>query len=239
MKQKILALLAPWPCCELAAIPIKRLAERERLFFTALMPQATTSIVLAHHVAVEGEWTWYSTADRGEHCDADDHLRAVCTTIHDELIAHEHEAQLVKYPGESGLQFRFVAEAAGLGRIGTNAFLFHLNWGPWVHLRVMATTAALELRPESSGGEFCDACGLCISECPAQAISEDAFSGLQCRSYRKAKGEYDPRGPDGLLPYCERCIRVCPKGDQPVPRGVNKRTVEPGNALGRRLRDGR
>lgn len=60
----------------------------------------------------------------------------------------------MKYPGESGLQFRFVAEAAGLGRVGTNAFLFHPAWGPWVHLRVMATTAELEVRPKLSGEQF-------------------------------------------------------------------------------------
>ncbi|MGD9162223.1 MAG: hypothetical protein PVG39_27685 [Desulfobacteraceae bacterium] len=127
-------------------------------------------------------------------------------------------AELVKYPGISGLQFRFVAEAAGLGSIGNNAFLFHPLWGPWIHLRVMGTTAEIDLNPEQSGDQVCDECGLCISECPAQAISEGSFNGLQCRSYRKARGEYNPRYPDGLLPYCKRCILICPKGDLPVPR---------------------
>jgi len=204
--------------CNLAAVPIQGLAERERRFFASFMPDAVMAIVMAHHVMTEEEWTWYSTASSGDRCDADDHLRILCEVIRDQLVKEGFRSQLVKYPGESGLQFRFVAEAAGLGKIGTNAFLFHPEWGPWAHLRVMATTAKLDLRSELSGDQFCDACGLCISECPACAISQNTFQGLQCRSYRKAKGEYEPRGPEGLLPYCLRCVWVCPKGKQPTPR---------------------
>ena len=86
------------------------------------------------------------------------------------------------------------------------------------HLRVMGTTAELDLRPRLTGDQFCDECGLCISECPAGAISDTSFQGLQCRAYRAARGEYEPHGPDGLLPYCKRCIWICPIGEQPVPR---------------------
>lgn len=219
-------IIEPWPCCSLASVPIAGLAERERQFFTSFMPEAVTSIVLGHHIVTEEEWTWYSIGDRGERCDADDHLRHVCEAIRNELENQGHDAKLVKYPGESGLQFRFVAEAADLGRIGTNAFLFHPAWGPWVHLRVMATTAEFDLNAKLSGDQLCDECGLCISECPAQAISEKSFQGLQCRSYRKARGEYDPHGPDGLLPYCKRCVWICPKGKQLVPRVADERIVE-------------
>jgi ferredoxin len=84
----------------------------------------------------------------------------------------------------------------------------------------MGTTAEIDLHPKLSGDQFCDECGLCVSECPAQAISEGSFQGLQCRSYRKARGEYNPQDPDGLLPYCKRCILICPKGDLPIPRKV-------------------
>jgi len=209
-------------CCNLAAVPVRALAERERQFFASFMPDAVTAIVMAHHVVTEEEWTWYSNASSGDRCDADDHLRSICEVISDQLVKEGFRAQLVKYPGESGLQFRFVAEAAGLGRIGTNAFLFHPEWGPWVHLRVMATTARSDLRSELSGDQFCDGCGLCISECPAYAISQNTFQGLQCRSYRKARGEYEPHGPEGLLPWCLRCAWVCPKGKQPIPRVRNE-----------------
>jgi epoxyqueuosine reductase QueG len=227
MNEIIQRLAQAWPCCTLASVRVACLLEREKDFFVDFMPEAITAIVLLHHVTTEEEWTWYVTGDGEERCDADDHLRDLALTIKDALEQEGHDAKLVKYPGVSGLQFRFVAEAAGLGSIGTNAFLFHPAWGPWVHLRVMGTTAEVDLRPKLSGDQFCDECGLCISECPAQAISDTSFQGLQCRSYRKARGEYDPRGPDGLLPWCKRCIWICPKGKQPVPRADNERTVEP------------
>ncbi len=204
-------------CCNLAAVPVQALAERERWFFASFMPDAVTAVVLAHHVVTEEEWTWYSTGGCEEHCAADDHLRSLCEAIRDQLVQKGYRAVLVTYPG-SGLQFRLVAEAAGLGKIGTNTFLFHPVWGPWVHLRVIGTTAAVDLRPEMSGEQFCDECDLCIYECPASAISENEFQGLQCRSYRKAKGEYEPRGPEGLLPWCLRCVWICPKGEQPRSR---------------------
>jgi len=214
------------PCCKLAAVPVQVLPERERQFFASFMPDAFTAIVMAHHVVTEEEWTWYTTPGGVERCDADDHLRGLCERIKDQLVKQGYKAKLVKYPGESGLQFRFVAEIAGLGRIGTNAFLFHPAWGPWVHLRVMGTTAKLDLGQELSGDQFCDACGVCISECPAQAISQNTFEGLQCRSYRKVRGEYEPHGPAGLLPYCKRCVWVCPKGKHPIPGVRYEGTVE-------------
>jgi epoxyqueuosine reductase QueG len=217
MNDTILQIVEHWPCCSPASVPIFALADRERYFFASFMPKAITAIVLSHHVVTEEEWTWYDIDNGRERCDADDHARNVCLAIKNELGKRGHDAQLVKYPGESGLQFRFVAEAAGLGVIGTNAFLFHPVWGPWVHLRVMGTTAELDLHPKLSGDQFCDECGLCISECPVQAISTHTFYGLQCRSYRKGKGEYEPHGPEGLLPWCKRCILICPKGKSPIP----------------------
>ena len=113
------------PCCNLAAVPVQILAKREGKFFASFMPDAVTAIVVTHHVVTEEEWTWYSTVSSGERCDADDHLRDLCEAIREQLVKQGYHAKLVKYPGESGLRFRFVAEVAGLGRIGTNAFLFH------------------------------------------------------------------------------------------------------------------
>ncbi len=200
-----------------ASVKIANLQERERKFFDNFMPEAATAIVLLHHVTTEQEWTWYATACGGQRCDADDHLLDLCEAIESELTKHGHDSGLVQYPKASGLQFRIVAQACGLGVIGTNAFLFHPEWGPWVHLRVMGTTAELELQPAPTGDELCDQCGLCVTECPARAISDDAFEGLRCRAYRKSRGEYEPHGPNGLLPYCKRCVLVCPKGELPVP----------------------
>ncbi len=218
MNDDLVYLLDAWPCCTFATVRIPDLPEWERSFFADFMPAACTAIVLGHHVTTEEEWTWYATEAGGEHCAADDHARGLCEMIKAELIQSGHETEIVKYPETSGLQFRHVAQVAGLGAIGMNAFLFHPMWGPWIHLRVVATTAKLDIHPKITGDQICNQCTLCITECPAGAISDGAFSGMQCRSYRKAQGEYEPYGPRGELRYCLQCVWVCPLGQRPQKR---------------------
>jgi epoxyqueuosine reductase QueG len=230
MNDNLVRLLDAWPCCTLATVRIPDLPERERSFFSDFMPAARTAIALGHHVTTEEEWTWYATGAGGEQCAADDHARELCEMIRTELIQSGYETEIVNYPGASGLQFRYVAQAAGLGAIGMNAFLFHPTWGPWIHLRVIATTAKLGIHPKMSGDQVCDQCTLCVTECPAGAISDGAFSGLQCRSYRKAQGEYEPYGPRGELRYCKRCVWVCPRGQRPQKGDRQGETAEQSHA---------
>ncbi len=191
------------------------------------MPSAKTALVLGHHVTTKEEWTWYATDIGGEHCESDDHCAQVCDLIKTRLEENEVVTQIVPYPGQSGLQFRFVAQTAGVGKIGINAFLLHPDWGPWIHLRVMATEAVIELEAETPL-EVCNDCGACISACPAGAIQEKLFDGLQCRAFRKAKGEYTPFGPKRVFGYCKICADVCPIGKKPEER---KRLVKPNIAL--------
>lgn len=206
-----------WPCCQLGAVSIQNLAERERRFFATFMPEATAAVVVCHHIATVEEYTWYQPAEGSERCDADDHSLEVCIDLQDRLDGYGFQSRIVDYPGESGLQFRFVAQAAGLGRIGRNAFLLHPVWGPWVHLRVLGTTAPLEGCASSGLAEVCCECNRCVDACPAGAITEDDFEGLQCRAYRQAKGEYTPVGEAQVYHWCKTCAQVCPIGDQPKP----------------------
>jgi epoxyqueuosine reductase len=151
MNDAIIQLLGRWPCCTLATVAVSGLPQRERSFFVSFMPEARTAIALGHHVTTEEEWAWYATMDGSEHCAADDHCLEVCQAVKAVLIQFGHDAKIVSYPGRSGLQFRYVAQSAGLGDIGTNAFLFHPQWGPWIHLRVMATTVELDFCTQISG----------------------------------------------------------------------------------------
>jgi len=204
------------PCCIIGCSTIDNLDERESKYFETFMPTARTVIVLGHHVTKKSEWTWYATDDGSERCDADDHTADLCRLLKEKIELLGFLTNIVPYPEESGLQFRYVAQSAGIGKIGKNAFLLHPDWGPWIHLRVIATEASFDI---SSSPLFhdsvCTECGECIEACPAKAITDSSFEGLKCRFYRKSKGEYTPCGPEKELRYCEICAQVCPIGDKP------------------------
>lgn len=206
-----------WPCCHFGAVSVQNLTEREKWFFSAFMPGATTAIVVCHHVVTTEEWTWHQPTDGVERCDADDHALEVCVDLQKRLDGYGFQNRTVDYPGESGLQFRFVAQAAGLGRIGRNAFLLHPIWGPWVHLRVLGTTASLEECASPAIEEVCCECNQCVDACPAGAITKDGFEGLRCRAYRREQGEYVPAGEKQVYHWCITCAQVCPIGDRPKP----------------------
>jgi len=211
------AIFKPLSCCDVWTVSVKDLDHREEEFFHGFMPIARTAIVLGHHVVTEEEWQWYAVENGGERCAADDHAKEVCGGLQQELEARGFSTEIAPYPRESGLQFRFVAQAAGAGAIGANAFLLHPEWGPWIHLRVLATEAPTGSK-RGVVAPVCNACGACISACPAGAIQDARFDGLLCRSHRKAKGEYIPVGPQRELRYCAICAQCCPIGTKPQAR---------------------
>jgi epoxyqueuosine reductase len=203
-----------YPCCAIWAIPISSLDTREREFFPRFSPASRTAIVLGYHIVTKYEWTWFEKEDRLHHCDADDRSKKICKEIANALGVHGFRTDIVPYPGESGIQFRSVAQAAGAGVIGTNVFLLHPLWGPWIQLSVLATDAPSQDKPVSHR-PVCTRCGECVSACPAGAIRQDSFDGLLCRSYRTEKGEYIPFGPEKEFRYCTTCADVCPVGQKP------------------------
>jgi len=211
-------IIDPLPCCDVWTVPIDALGNREAVFFQGFMPNAKSAIVLGHHVVTEEEWQWYAMEKGGERCAADDHAASVCKDLQHALETHGYQTEIVPYPGESGLQFRFVAQSAGAGEIGTNAFLLHPEWGPRIHLRVLATEGPSRPKTRGDCTRLCDDCGACISACPAGAIQDAAFDGLLCRRYRAAQGEYTPVGPQRELRYCTICADICPLGQRPKPR---------------------
>ena len=203
-----------YPQCAAWAIPVASLDPREREFFFRFSPASGTAIVLGWHIVKRDEWTWSEHEDGSHHCSAHDESKKICGEIADALCAHGFRTDIVPYPGESGIQFRSVAQSAGAGRIGTNVFLLHPLWGPWIQLSLLATDAPSRSRPLCHG-PVCTRCGECVTACPAGAIREDGFDGLRCRSYRAEKGEYIPVGPAKEFRYCTTCADVCPTGTKP------------------------
>jgi epoxyqueuosine reductase len=208
----------PLACCEVWTVSVEDLDQREAEFFRGFMPKVQTAVVLGHHVTTEEEWQWHAAENGEEHCAADDHAKGVCEDMQEALKENGFATEVLPYPRESGLQFRFVAQAAGAGTIGTNAFLLHPEWGPWVHLRVLATEGPTGSKRGGACSQVCNACGVCVSACPAGAIQDMRFDGLLCRSHRRAKGEYIPVGPKRELRWCTICAQCCPIGDRPKAR---------------------
>ena len=202
------------PCCSAWIIPIETLNVREREFFQKTAYGFKTAIVLGHHITENSEWKWRLLEDHSEFCNADFHTMSICYKLEKEIKRYGFKTMVVPYPGESGLNFKFVAAAAGAGEIGTSALLLHPSWGPWIHLRILATNADTIARPISRIS-VCSRCGKCIAFCPASAIRNDCFNGLACRGHRTTKGEYIPSGLENELKYCTICADVCPIGRKP------------------------
>jgi epoxyqueuosine reductase len=203
------------PCCEIWTIPFSLLEIQEKEFFNEFSSTFETAIVLGHHIVTKDEWKWFTDENDQEYCNADSHTKNVCEQLNKELEIYGFQTKIVPYPGESGLRFRFVAQAAGAGEIGINAFLLHPEWGPWIHLRILITNAS-SMIISILHKQVCNACNICIFECPSDAIQVNSFDGLLCRNYRKAKGEYVPYGPERELKYCTNCADVCPIGQKPI-----------------------
>ncbi|WP_455392180.1 4Fe-4S double cluster binding domain-containing protein [[Eubacterium] cellulosolvens] len=221
MKESILQitfseLSKEYPCCKFASVPIHFLQDNEKNFFKSFMPEAISALVICHRITTIKEWTWYQPKDGHERCDADDHTWKVCTEIKNNLENNNFQSKIVPYPGESGLQFRYVAQSTGLGIIGRNAFFIHPEYGPWVHLRVLATTTPSENELSTTHLTHinCGDCSKCIDSCPAEAFN-NGFNGLVCRKYRQDKGEYIPVGKERTYKYCLICALVCPLGEKP------------------------
>jgi epoxyqueuosine reductase QueG len=80
---------------------------------------------------------------------------------------------------------------------------------------VLGTAAPFE-EPACPGlAEVCTQCCQCVDGCPAGAITENGFEGLQCRAYRKERAEYEPVGDEQVYRWCVLCAQVCPIGDRP------------------------
>ncbi len=179
------------------------------------MPDSNTVIVLGHHITTAEEWIWREDSNGRYYCAANDHMSSVIDSILSDLSGEKNK--IVSYPHESGLQFRFVGEAAGLGKICNSAYLLHPVWGPWMHLRVLGTTKVIDWITTKINEEFCEDCDKCYQVCPANAF-ENGFDGLKCRQYRKSMGDYTPYGPENIHIGCKKCAIVCQMGKRPTGR---------------------
>ena len=110
------------------------------------------------------------------------------------------------------------AQRAGLGWIGKHSNLVSGQYGSWLLLGEILTTAALE--PDEPGSDLCGTCTLCISACPTGAITEPyVVDARLCLSYLTIEQK-------GMIPEelqatagnrifgCDDCLDACPYNHQ-------------------------
>ncbi|MBR6360364.1 MAG: epoxyqueuosine reductase [Clostridia bacterium] len=108
---------------------------------------------------------------------------------------------------------------SGLGAIGRNSLFIHKDFGSMVRLGTLFTDCPLETGKELDYS-LCDGCDICVSACPAGAISgrefspgtqrEEMFDPEKCSEYMKKQFQKIGRGA-----VCGICMRVCPLNKLP------------------------
>jgi epoxyqueuosine reductase len=129
---------------------------------------------------------------------------------------------------------RAAAQQSGIGWYGKNCALIVPDYGSWVVLGELITTAELAPDPpcEIDG---CGSCELCMKACPTGAIIEPGvIDANRCVSHlTQAKG-YAPRELRGLIGDsvygCDVCQSVCPQNRNAVPTNTPElmRATPPG-----------
>ncbi len=113
------------------------------------------------------------------------------------------------------------AQRAGLGWIGKHSNLVSGEYGSWLLLGEVLTTADLD--PDEPGADLCGTCTLCIRTCPTGAITEPyVVDARRCLSYHtiEQKGEIPQEFQKALgnrIFGCDDCLDVCPYNHQATP----------------------
>lgn len=107
--------------------------------------------------------------------------------------------------GKGLVSLKHIAHRCGLGVFGRNHLLYNEQYGILIRLGAVLTNARLDADTMIEK-EICkSSCKLCITSCPAGAISESGVDQLKCRSVcqsKTAKGD--------SVYACNQCRRICP-----------------------------
>jgi len=129
-------------------------------------------------------------------------------------LASESDCDVKVFVDTAPLMEKPLAAQAGVGWQGKHTNLVSREFGSWLFLGVILTTAKLQSSPVSR--DNCGQCNACIDICPTKAIPEPyKVDARRCISYLTI--EYDGHIPQefrkaiGNRIYgCDDCLAICP-----------------------------
>lgn len=107
--------------------------------------------------------------------------------------------------GKGLISLKHIAHCCGLGVFGKNHLLYNEQYGSLIRLGAVLTNAHLDA-DDMIEKEICkSSCKLCITSCPAGAISESGVDQLKCRSVCQGR-----TAKDDPIYVCNTCRCICP-----------------------------
>jgi epoxyqueuosine reductase len=130
------------------------------------------------------------------------------------LLARRSGAEVKVFVDTAPLMEKPLAEAAGLGWQGKHTVLVSREFGSWLFLGAILTTA--ELPADAPHEESCGSCRKCLDVCPTNAFPAPfQLDARRCLAYlnneHKGPIPHEFRIPMGNRVYgCDDCLAVCP-----------------------------
>ena len=130
------------------------------------------------------------------------------------LLARRSGAEVKVFVDTAPLMEKPLAEAAGLGWQGKHTVLVSRDFGSWLFLGAILTSA--ELPADEPHEESCGTCTRCLDICPTDAFPAPfQLDARRCLAYltveHKEQIPLEFRAPMGNRIYgCDDCLAVCP-----------------------------
>ena len=130
------------------------------------------------------------------------------------LLARRAGADVKVFVDTAPLMEKPLAEAAGIGWQGKHTVLVSREFGSWLFLGAILTTA--DLPPDTPHEESCGSCRRCLDICPTNAFPAPfQLDARKCLAYLNIEHQgpipHAFRAPMGNRIYgCDDCLAVCP-----------------------------
>jgi epoxyqueuosine reductase len=187
---------------------------------TALWPEVRSVIVLAMNYGPDHDPSAVlAKRDRGaisvyaQNRDYHDVMKGRLKEIAGKIVARSGSDVKV-FVDTAPVMEKPLAEAAGLGWQGKHTNLVSRDFGSWLFLGAIFTTAKID--PDAPEEDHCGACRRCLDVCPTNAfIAPYQLDARACISYLtiEHKGHIAPEYREAMgnrIFGCDDCLAVCP-----------------------------